>query len=217
MSRTRASCSGCRNENNRHTASASMSCAFEVAQASRASAGLVERHAARRRDNRPVPRTSPVQAPRHQRRRLVVHDVEDRGAVGPRLLGHFVDAAETFRHQQPGPDALAFEQRIGADRGAVTEISRSRRAGTCPCPISVSMPCRIARDGSSGVDGTLVIETAPSPRQDRRNPKTSLRYRLQPGSEAFELMIRHCLRYAALSPILFPQEMDRPGAPRVTG
>ncbi len=61
------------------------------------------------------------QARRHQRLRLVVHHVEDRGAVGPRLLGDFVDGAEAFGDQQSGLDALALEQRVGADRGAVTE------------------------------------------------------------------------------------------------
>jgi hypothetical protein len=30
-----------------------------------------------------------------------------------------------------------------------------------PLPSSVSMPCRIARDGSSGVDGTFEIDTSP--------------------------------------------------------
>ena len=38
-------------------------------------------------------------AQRHQRRRLVVHDIEDRGAVGARLLAHGIDAAKSFRHQ----------------------------------------------------------------------------------------------------------------------
>ena len=98
------------------------------------------------------------QALRHQRRRLVVHDVEDRGAVGPRLLGHLVDAAEAFGDQEAGLDALAFEQRVGADRGAVTEIADVGLPALRPAPrgggsISASTPCRIARDGSSGVDG----------------------------------------------------------------
>ena len=62
-------------------------------------------------------------ARRHQRLGLVVHDVEDRGAVGTRLLADRIDAAESFRHQQAGPHALALEQRIGADRGAVAEIA----------------------------------------------------------------------------------------------
>ena len=37
------------------------------------------------------------------------------------MLGDFVDAAEAFGHEEPGPHAFAFEQRVGADRGAVTE------------------------------------------------------------------------------------------------
>ena len=68
------------------------------------------------------------QALRHQHRRLVVHDVEDRGAVGPRLLGDFVDAAETFGDQEAGLDALALKQRVGADRGAVAEVTDVGRA-----------------------------------------------------------------------------------------
>ncbi len=63
------------------------------------------------------------QALRHQRLGLVVHHVEDGGAVGPRLLAHGIDAAVAFRHQETGPGALAFEQRVGADRGAVAEIA----------------------------------------------------------------------------------------------
>ena len=72
------------------------------------------------------------QARRHQQRRLVVHDVEDRGAVGARLLAHRIDAAKSFGHQQAGAHALAFEQRIGADRGAVAEIADvGRRHAAC--------------------------------------------------------------------------------------
>jgi hypothetical protein len=39
------------------------------------------------------------------------------------LLAHGVDAAKSFRHQQAGLGALAFEQRVGANRGAVAEIA----------------------------------------------------------------------------------------------
>ena len=63
------------------------------------------------------------QARRHQRRGLVVHDVEDRGAVRPRLLPHGIDAAKSLRHQQGGPDAFTFEQGVGPDCGAVAEIA----------------------------------------------------------------------------------------------
>ena len=94
------------------------------------------------------------QALRHQRRRLVVHDVEDRGAVGPRLLRHLVDAAKAFGDQEAGLDALAFQQRVGADRGAVTEKA-DIAGGARRRAISASTPCRMARDGSSGVEATL--------------------------------------------------------------
>ena len=97
---------------------------------------------------------------RHQQRRLVVHDVEDRRAVGPRLLGDRIDAAKASVTSRPVAHALAFEQRVGADRGAVTEDSRYRPARR-PCASSASTPCRMARDGSSGVEGSLAIETSP--------------------------------------------------------
>ena len=61
------------------------------------------------------------EALRHQQRRLVVHHVEDGGPVGARLLAHRIDAAKAFRHQEAGLDALAFQQRVGADGGAVAE------------------------------------------------------------------------------------------------
>jgi hypothetical protein len=63
------------------------------------------------------------QALRHQRLGLVVHHVEDGGAVGPRLFAHGINGAESFRYQETGPGALAFEQRIGADGSAVAEIA----------------------------------------------------------------------------------------------
>jgi hypothetical protein len=65
----------------------------------------------------------PGQALRNERHRLVIHDVEYRRSVGTRLLAHGIDAAESFRHQQAGNGALAFEQRVGPDRGAVAEIA----------------------------------------------------------------------------------------------
>ena len=103
---------------------------FEPAQ-SLAQRGLVQRHQHIAAEIDPLPDFA-GQALRHQHRRLVVHDVEDRGAVGPRLLGHFVDAAETFGDQQAGLDALALEQRVGADRGAVTEIADIGRGHALP-------------------------------------------------------------------------------------
>ena len=114
---------------------------------------LVERRAARCRGNRRARFTSPVQALRHQQRRLVVHHVEDRRAIGPRLLADRIDAAEAFGHQQAGAHALAFEQRVGADRGAVAEIGDVGR----PHALAEQRldAGRMARDGSSGVDGTL--------------------------------------------------------------
>ena len=66
---------------------------------------------------------------RDEQRRPVVHDVEDGRPVRARLLGDFVDAAKAVGDQEAGPHALAFEQRVGADRRAVAEISR--------CPAAV--------------------------------------------------------------------------------
>ena len=67
--------------------------------------------------------TSPVRRRRNEHCRLVVHDVEDRGTVGPRLLAHGIDAAKSFRHEQAGLGALAFKQRVGPHRGAVAEVA----------------------------------------------------------------------------------------------
>ena len=61
------------------------------------------------------------QARRDEQRRLVVHHVEDRRAVRAGLLADRINAAKAFSHQQAGPHAFAFEQRIGSDRGAVAE------------------------------------------------------------------------------------------------
>jgi hypothetical protein len=95
--------------------------------------------------------TSPVRRCRHQRRRLVVHDVEDRRAVGTRLLANGIDAANPLRHQQAGGGALAFEQRVGPDRGAVAEIADvgSSNAG---CEQRLD-PGEDRARGSSGVEG----------------------------------------------------------------
>ena len=62
-------------------------------------------------------------AGRHEHGRAVIHDVEDGGAVGARLLGHFIDAAKALGDDEAGAHALAFEQRVGADRGAMAEIA----------------------------------------------------------------------------------------------
>ena len=62
-------------------------------------------------------------AGRHQHGRAVIHDVEDGGAVGARLLGHLIDAAKALGDDEPGAHALAFQQRVGAHRGAVAEIA----------------------------------------------------------------------------------------------
>ena len=67
------------------------------------------------------------------------------GAVRPRLLGHFVDAAKSLGDQQPGPHALAFEQRVGADRGAVAEETRCRPAADARARAAASTP---AQDGA---------------------------------------------------------------------
>src|SRR5262249_38941930 len=48
--------------------------------------------------------------------------VEQRRAIRARLLAHRIDAAKTFGHQQASLDTLAFKERVGADRGAVTEV-----------------------------------------------------------------------------------------------
>ncbi len=69
------------------------------------------------------------QARRHQRNGLVVHDVEDRGAIGAGLLADRIDAAKSFRHQQPGLGALAFQQRVGSDRGAMAKVADVGRRG----------------------------------------------------------------------------------------
>ena len=63
-----------------------------------------------------------AQALRHQRHRLVVHDVEDRRAVGAGLLADGIDAAKSLRHQQAGLRALTLEQRVGPDSGAVAKV-----------------------------------------------------------------------------------------------
>ena len=53
---------------------------------------------------------------------LVVENVENLWPVRARLLLHFIDAAETFRHDEAGLHALAFEQRVRAHRRAVAEV-----------------------------------------------------------------------------------------------
>ena len=105
-------------------------------------------------------RTSPVRLCGTSSGRLVVHHVEDRRAVGPRLLADRIDAAEAFGHQQAGPARPCLRAARWCRPWCRDRRTRCRRART-PWPSSVSTPCRIAREGSSGVDGTLEIVTSP--------------------------------------------------------
>src|SRR5262249_24078473 len=48
----------------------------------------------------------------------------------PALLGNFVDAAETFGGEKAGADTFAFEERVRAYGGAMTEIGDVGRRNT---------------------------------------------------------------------------------------
>ena len=54
-------------------------------------------------------------------------EIEDRVAVASRLLAHLVDTAEALGDEESGTCALAFEERVRADRGPVRE--EGHRAG----------------------------------------------------------------------------------------
>ena len=56
-----------------------------------------------------------------EHRRPVVHHVEEGRPIRPRLLSDLVDGAKAFGYQQPRPRALAFQERVGANRRAMTK------------------------------------------------------------------------------------------------
>ena len=152
MSRTRASCSGCRNENKQAYRDR-----LDVLRLERTH-GIAQRRLVERAQH-VAAEIDPLlhlagEARRHQRRRLVVHDVEDRRAVGAGLLAHGIDAAKSLRHQQSrsGRPCLRAARwfppwcRGRNSRFRPRSVTLAKRA---------SSPARIARDGSSGVEGNL--------------------------------------------------------------
>ena len=47
--------------------------------------------------------------------------------MGARLLGHLIDAAKALGHDEAGAHALAFQQGVGAHRGAMAEVANFLR------------------------------------------------------------------------------------------
>src|SRR5262249_22746018 len=96
------------------------------------------------------------QALRHQRGRLVVHDVEDRGAVRACLPAMPRNPSVTNKLVlAPLPSSSALVPTVVPWQKYPISARAPAVAKSSP------IPAEIAREGSSGVDGSLAIESSP--------------------------------------------------------
>ena len=141
----------------RLTASESMPSATSASTARRASARSSGVTTAPSRSTRSADLAAEV-ALDERRRLLPGHVVQPRHPQPAELE----DVAEAGRRQQPGPGALALEDRVGRDGAAVDDVadarSGRRRAGRGPSRTPSATPAL----KSSGVEGSLPVWIAPS-------------------------------------------------------
>ena len=100
-----------------------------------------------------------------EQRRLVGLQVVE---IRPVLAADLEQVAEALGGDEAGRDAAVLDQRVGGDRGAVAEIGDLGRRGLRRRARPSSTPRAMARDGSSGVEGTFHTSTPPLASSNRQ-------------------------------------------------